>query len=177
MLATSDPILASSVVGKGKFAQEHVPAHIRHVLQAESGSNDGAAFPFLYLALFLLMRDGKSVGDVVGYWVALVLLYQIILGTVIGASVGILYGHHLIPSLFHFRSFTHPSSIRSARKALKFSKRRKLIDRESMVRTVLSTTSKPFQSRLTHRIALLWHRLFSFRRLRCTLLWLCSLQV
>lgn len=43
----TDPILASSVVGKGKFAQEHVPAHIRHILQAESGCNDGAAFPFL----------------------------------------------------------------------------------------------------------------------------------
>lgn len=45
----TDPILAASVVGKGKFAQEHVPSHIRHILQAESGANDGAAFPFLYL--------------------------------------------------------------------------------------------------------------------------------
>ena len=43
----TDPILASSVVGKGKYAQEHVPSHIRHLLQAESGCNDGAAFPFL----------------------------------------------------------------------------------------------------------------------------------
>lgn len=43
----TDPILASSVVGKGKFAQDHVPSHIRHILQAESGCNDGAAFPFL----------------------------------------------------------------------------------------------------------------------------------
>lgn len=43
----TDPILASSVVGKGKYAQEHVPSHIRHILQAESGCNDGAAFPFL----------------------------------------------------------------------------------------------------------------------------------
>lgn len=85
----TDPILASSVVGKGKFAQEHVPAHIRHILQAESGSNDGAAFPFLYLALFLLLREEKSVGEAVGLWVALVLLYQIVLGIVIGASVGI----------------------------------------------------------------------------------------
>jgi hypothetical protein len=38
--------LAQAVVG-GKFADKHVPAHIRHLLQAESGSNDGAAFPFL----------------------------------------------------------------------------------------------------------------------------------
>lgn len=39
-------ILAQAVVG-GKFADKHVPAHIRHLLSAESGSNDGAAFPFL----------------------------------------------------------------------------------------------------------------------------------
>ena len=107
----TDPILASSVVGKGKFAQEHVPAHIRHLLQAESGSNDGAAFPFLYLALFLLLRGERSVGHSIGYWFALVILYQIVLGIIIGALVGIL-----------------------ARKLLKFSKRRELIDRESMVR-------------------------------------------
>lgn len=128
------------VVGKGAFAQRHVPAHIRHVLQAESGalwchlgfivalsqrkrcvqrhhlsshrpgSNDGAAFPFLYLALFLLLRETDSVGRTVGLWIALVLLYQIVLGVVIGAVVGI-----------------------AARKLLKFSKRRRLIDRESMV--------------------------------------------
>ncbi|GAA5872541.1 hypothetical protein JCM1840_004833 [Sporobolomyces johnsonii] len=106
----TDPILASSVVGKGKYAQEHVPSHIRHILQAESGCNDGAAFPFLYLALFLLLRDHHSVGTSIGYWVLLVLLYQIILGCIIGAAVGIV-----------------------ARKVLKFSKRRELIDRESMV--------------------------------------------
>ncbi|GAA5820293.1 hypothetical protein JCM10212_005861 [Sporobolomyces blumeae] len=106
----TDPILASSVVGKGKYAQEHVPSHIRHILQAESGCNDGAAFPFLYLALFLLLRGTHSVGESVGYWILLVLLYQILLGIIIGAVVGIV-----------------------ARKMLKFSKRRELIDRESMV--------------------------------------------
>ncbi|GAA5822504.1 hypothetical protein JCM3770_002440 [Rhodotorula araucariae] len=106
----TDPILASSVVGKGKYAQEHVPSHIRHILQAESGCNDGAAFPFLYLALFLLLRGDHSVGSAIGYWIVLVLLYQIVLGIIIGAAVGII-----------------------ARKILKFSKRRELIDRESMV--------------------------------------------
>lgn len=84
----TDPILAASVVGKGKYAQEHVPAHLRHMLQAESGSkcvpsrpalllsvgtddmhSDGAAFPFLYLAMFLLLRGAHSVGDAIGYWV------------------------------------------------------------------------------------------------------------
>lgn len=56
----TDPILASSVVGKGKYAQEHVPSHIRHVLQAESGCNDGAAFPFLVRNPLVLRCSGSQ---------------------------------------------------------------------------------------------------------------------
>ena len=63
------------------------------MLQAESGSNDGAAFPFLYLALFLLLREERSIGFTVGYWILLVLLYQIVLGAAFGAAVGIAYVH------------------------------------------------------------------------------------
>ena len=70
-LTPTDPILAASVVGKGKLAQKHVPSHIRHLLQAESGCNDGAAFPFLYLALFLNFREQRSVGTAIGYWILL----------------------------------------------------------------------------------------------------------
>lgn len=106
----TDPVLAASVVGKGKYAQKHVPAHLRHLLQAESGCNDGAAFPFLYLAMFLLMREETSIGMAIGKWILLVVLYQIILGIVIGVVIGIL-----------------------ARKTLKFCKRRSMIDKESMV--------------------------------------------
>lgn len=61
----TDPILAQAVIG-GKFADKHVPAHIRHLLSAESGSNDGAAFPFLYIALYLLLD--ASPGHAVGEW-------------------------------------------------------------------------------------------------------------
>ena len=114
-MTPTDPILAASVVGKGKFAQKHVPSHIRHLLQAESGSNDGAAFPFLYLALFLLYRGDYSIGHAVGMWIVLVVLYQIILGVIIGSLTGIV-----------------------ARKVLKFAKRRALIDRESMVAMYVS---------------------------------------
>ncbi|POW00113.1 hypothetical protein PSHT_13231 [Puccinia striiformis] len=106
----TDPVLAASVVGKGKYAQKHVPAHLRHLLQAESGCNDGAAFPFLYLAMFLLMRQETGIGLVIGKWLLLVVLYQILLGILIGVAIGIL-----------------------ARKTLKFCKRRSMIDKESMV--------------------------------------------
>lgn len=61
----TDPILAQAVIG-GKFADKHVPAHVRHMLAAESGCNDGAAFPFLGIALYLTLD--KSDGHAVGHW-------------------------------------------------------------------------------------------------------------
>ncbi len=65
-LTPTDPILAAAVVG-GKYADKHVPAHIRHLLAAESGCNDGAAFPFLYIALYLII-DNHNVGEAIKDW-------------------------------------------------------------------------------------------------------------
>ncbi|KAI8074530.1 Sodium/hydrogen exchanger family-domain-containing protein [Gongronella butleri] len=81
----TDPILANSVV-KGRFAEKHVPAHIRNALSAESGANDGMGFPFLFLALFLI--NEPTVGEAIGKWIYLTLLFQILLSCVIGAVVG-----------------------------------------------------------------------------------------
>ncbi|KAI9249536.1 Sodium/hydrogen exchanger family-domain-containing protein [Sporodiniella umbellata] len=81
----TDPILANSVV-KGRFAEKHVPAHIRNALSAESGANDGMGFPFLFLALFLISE--KSVGAAIGKWIYLTCLFQILLSCVIGLVVG-----------------------------------------------------------------------------------------
>ena len=64
-LTPTDPILAAAVVG-GKYAEKHVPVHIRHLLAAECGCNDGAAFPFLFIALYL--TTSETVGDAVAQW-------------------------------------------------------------------------------------------------------------
>ncbi|KAI8979977.1 Sodium/hydrogen exchanger family-domain-containing protein [Pilobolus umbonatus] len=81
----TDPILANSVV-KGRFAEKHVPAHIRNALSAESGANDGMGFPFLFLALFLISEP--KVGVAIGKWVYMTFLFQIALSCVIGLVVG-----------------------------------------------------------------------------------------
>ncbi|KZT73873.1 hypothetical protein DAEQUDRAFT_761825 [Daedalea quercina L-15889] len=111
-LTPTDPILAAAVVG-GKYADKHVPAHLRHLLAAESGCNDGAAFPFLFLSLYLI-NDG-TVGKAVGDWFLFLWLYQIILGTVLGAIIGY--------------SFRH---------LMKFCERKDLIDRQSYVAQYVS---------------------------------------
>ncbi|KAF8831564.1 hypothetical protein HHX47_DHR1000808 [Lentinula edodes] len=72
-LTPTDPILAAAVVG-GKYADKHVPAHIRHLLAAESGCNDGAAFPFLYIALYLVLD--QTTGSAIRDWFLLLWLCE-----------------------------------------------------------------------------------------------------
>lgn len=111
-LTPTDPILAAAVIG-GKYADKHVPAHIRHALAAESACNDGAAFPFLYIALYLIIdrNTGRALHD----WFLLLWLYQVILGIVIGSVIG-----------FSFRYL------------MKFCERNNLIDRQSYVAQYIS---------------------------------------
>ncbi|EMD40247.1 hypothetical protein CERSUDRAFT_112439 [Gelatoporia subvermispora B] len=111
-LTPTDPILAAAVVG-GKYADKHVPAHLRHLLAAESGCNDGAAFPFLFIALYLI--TDSSTGKAVSDWFLRLWLYQIILGVVIGSLLG-----------FGFRHL------------MKFCERNDLIDRQSYIAQYVS---------------------------------------
>lgn len=85
-VTATDPVLASSVVGKGKFAKR-VPGHLRNILSAESVSNDGMAFPFLYLALYIIL-DGYSARQAIKDWILIAVLYEVLMGTVIGALIG-----------------------------------------------------------------------------------------
>ncbi|KAJ7696315.1 Sodium/hydrogen exchanger family-domain-containing protein, partial [Mycena rosella] len=111
-LTPTDPILAAAVVG-GKYADKHVPAHIRHLLAAESGCNDGAAFPFLYIALYLMLD--ATTKDAIRDWFVDLWLYQVILGVVIGSLIGFAFRH-----------------------MMKFSERHSLIDRHSYVAQYVS---------------------------------------
>ncbi|KAF7791430.1 hypothetical protein EIP86_002446 [Pleurotus ostreatoroseus] len=111
-LTPTDPILAAAVVG-GKYADKHVPAHLRHLLAAESGCNDGAAYPFLWIALYLTLD--KSTGRAISDWFLLLWLYQVILGIVFGACIG-----------FGFRHL------------MRFCERNDLIDRQSYVAQYIS---------------------------------------
>ena len=112
-VSPTDPILAQAVVG-GPWAEKHVPAHIRHMLQCESGCNDGAAFPFLFLAYFLTVNRGE-VGFPVAKFFYQTIAWEIVFGTFLGGLVGFL-----------------------ARKFIRFSEKHKLVDRESFVAQYLS---------------------------------------
>ncbi|KAI9867825.1 MAG: hypothetical protein M1813_007647 [Trichoglossum hirsutum] len=107
-VTATDPVLASSVVGKGKFARR-VPKHLRDVLSAESGCNDGMAFPFIYLSLYLIHYRPNTT-QVFYHWFCLTVLYECIFGAVFGFLVG--YG---------------------GRHAIKWAEKHDLIDRESFL--------------------------------------------
>ncbi|EXJ74708.1 CPA1 family monovalent cation:H+ antiporter [Cladophialophora psammophila CBS 110553] len=107
-VTATDPVLASSVVGKGKFAKR-VPKHLRDVLSAESGCNDGMAFPFIYLSLYLV-RYHLRAREVIFHWTCYTILYECIFGAFYGVMVGYM-GRH----------------------AIKFAERKGLIDRESFL--------------------------------------------
>jgi len=92
-VTATDPVLASSVVGKGKFAKR-VPKHLRDLLSAESGCNDGMAFPFIYLALYLI-RYRPDASKVAFHWICFTILYECIWGAVYGFLVGYV-GRHAI---------------------------------------------------------------------------------
>lgn len=107
-VTATDPVLASSVVGKGKFAKR-VPKHLRDLLSAESGCNDGMAFPFIYLS-FYLIHYRPNANEVAYHWFCNTILYECIFGATYGVLIGY-FGRHMI----------------------KWADRRGLIDRESFL--------------------------------------------
>ncbi|KAI8365918.1 Sodium/hydrogen exchanger family-domain-containing protein [Radiomyces spectabilis] len=102
----TDPILANSIV-QGKFAEKRVPPHVRNIISAESGANDGLGYPFLFLAIYLIQMP---TGTAIGKWAYGICAFQILLSIVIGFVVGY-----------------------AARKLLKYSETHKLIDKESFL--------------------------------------------
>ncbi|PTL56116.1 cation:proton antiporter [Paraconexibacter algicola] len=86
ILAPTDPVLAGDVqVGPPGEEREREP---HFALTAEAGLNDGLAFPFVFLGLFVAARDG---GDWVGTWVLADVLYAIGVGVLAGAAGGRLF--------------------------------------------------------------------------------------
>ncbi|KZO99241.1 hypothetical protein CALVIDRAFT_548788 [Calocera viscosa TUFC12733] len=86
-LTPTDPILAAAVCG-GKYAEKHVPLHLRRILAAESAANDGLAFPFLYISLYLVL---ESPGEAVRDWFLITWLYEVCVGIFLGCVFGGLF--------------------------------------------------------------------------------------
>lgn len=85
-LTPTDPVLSASVLGETKFSMR-VPRTLRHMLAAESGCNDGTAYPFLYAAIFAVTQS--SVADWSRMFFLETILWQCLFGTVVGIVIGL----------------------------------------------------------------------------------------
>lgn len=89
VLVPTDPVLAADVqVGPPLEGQEHP---IRFTLTTEAGLNDGLAFPFVYLGIFLVTAAGAP-GEWLWEWFGLYVVYKIAIGALAGAFAGWLLG-------------------------------------------------------------------------------------
>ncbi len=92
VLAPTDPVLAADVqVGPPTEGGEHP---VRFALTTEAGLNDGLAFPFVYLAIFIVAASG-GVSDWFGEWFGFYVVYKILVGCAAGAAAGWLLGRVL----------------------------------------------------------------------------------
>ncbi|WVQ97379.1 hypothetical protein IAU59_004491 [Kwoniella sp. CBS 9459] len=110
----TDPVLSNAIC-KGRFAEKHVPLHVRNIIVAEAGANDGLGFPFLFMGLYLILihepsHPWHSVGGAIAEWFYNIVLYQVLLAAIIGTIIGYI-----------------------ARKALRFARAKQLIDHESFL--------------------------------------------
>ncbi|KAJ3514637.1 hypothetical protein NLJ89_g2266 [Agrocybe chaxingu] len=99
-LTPTDPIICAAIVG-GTFARQHVPVNLRHILSAESAANDGLAYPFLSLTIYLTLEGTRGIAFT--HWILIGWLYQVILGTATGAALGLLFSY--VMKCSHKRGF------------------------------------------------------------------------
>ena len=91
-LTPTDPVLAASIVSNSQFS-ERVPSRIKHLISAESGCNDGISFPFLYIAIALILRH--RVAPAIKDWFLLTVLWQCTVGIVVGLAIGVAFNRLL----------------------------------------------------------------------------------
>jgi sodium/hydrogen antiporter len=90
VLAPTDPVLASAV--SVNDAEDH--DRVRFALSGEAGLNDGAAFPFVILALEAMRRGG--IGTWLGEWALLRIVWAVPAALIVGYLLGLTVGQFAI---------------------------------------------------------------------------------
>jgi len=103
MLAPTDPVLAGAV--KVSHSQDH--DRVRYALSGEAGLNDGAAFPFVVLALGLLAAP-YGIAEY-GAWALQRIVWAIPAGLLLGFTLGRIVGRGAIALRAHQRDTAAPT--------------------------------------------------------------------
>jgi NhaP-type Na+/H+ or K+/H+ antiporter len=59
VVTPTDPVISSTIV-TGELAEKNLPDRVRYTLSAESGANDGLAYPLVFLPILLLLRPPEE---------------------------------------------------------------------------------------------------------------------
>jgi len=92
VLAPTDPVLAGDI-GIGPPGEEEEPEP-NFALTAEAGLNDGLAYPFVFLAIFVGLEGGTGW---VGEWLLGDVVYAIVVGAVLGGVIGYATAKLVVP--------------------------------------------------------------------------------
>ena len=92
VLAPTDPVLAAEV----QLEDPDDTDHLRLGLTGEAGLNDGAAFPFVLLAVGLIDASLHPLGNGYGHYLVVDVVYKIAAGLVVGALLGWALAHAML---------------------------------------------------------------------------------
>jgi NhaP-type Na+/H+ or K+/H+ antiporter len=91
VVTPTDPVLASTIV-TGNMAEENLPERVRHTLSAESGANDGLAYPFVFLPILMLAHPPE---EALTHWLVHTILWEVGVAVAAGALIGYAAGRLL----------------------------------------------------------------------------------
>lgn len=84
VVTPTDPVVSSTIV-TGDMAERKLPARLRNLLSAESGANDGLAYPFVFLSILMLERPAS---EALGHWLTATVLWEVLAAVIMGAILG-----------------------------------------------------------------------------------------
>lgn len=85
VITPTDPVVSTTIV-TGRTAEDCLTRRLRHTISAESGFNDGLAYPFVALGILLL--GNRTGGELIGEWLRLAWIIKTLLGAAVGAILG-----------------------------------------------------------------------------------------
>ena len=112
VLTPTDPVISGAIV-TGETAKTHIPARLRHALSAEAGANDGGAYPFVFLAILMILYPP---GQALSEWATRVLLWEVLAAVVVGYAAG--YGAGRVQAWSERQDFAEATSLLTTTVAL-----------------------------------------------------------
>jgi NhaP-type Na+/H+ or K+/H+ antiporter len=92
VISPTDPIVSTTIV-TGELAEKNIPDDVRHTISAESGANDGLAYPLVLLPILLIKEPLHALW---AEWIFKVVLWETLGAIILGILLGIGFGHLLI---------------------------------------------------------------------------------